>query len=227
MKHEFMQKINKMGKIGHTVSKICSVILYIATVCCIVGGVLLALVPKDSVMVTTSHQAEIEMDMTHSIMPNLVGIDTEADGSFELDGIKYDRFDITETFGKQYAVAKSTPYTYSLKDMLWVISVGGMLCLTLINAFRKITTLFELFMECETPFTVEIADYFKKVTVAFIPVVVAGWLVEAVTEWVVTGVFDLVIGIDLTMVLVVVIVLMLSEIFRYGVMLQTESDETL
>ena len=227
MKHEFMQKINKMGKIGHTVSKICSVILYIATVCCIVGGVLLALVPKDSVMVTTSHQAEIEMDMTHSIMPNLVGIDTEADGSFELDGIKYDRFDITETFGKQYAVAKSTPYTYSLKDMLWVIAVGGMLCLTLINAFRKITTLFELFMECETPFTVEIADYFKKVAVAFIPVVVAGWLVESVTEWVVTGVFDLVIGIDLTMVLVVVIVLMLSEIFHYGVMLQTESDETL
>jgi len=178
-------------------------------------------------MVTTSHQAEIEMDMTHSIMPNLVGIDTETDGSFELDGIKYDRFDITKTLGRQYAVAKSTPYTYSLKDMLWVIAVGGMLCLTLINAFRKITTLFELFMECETPFTVEIADYFKKVAVAFIPVVVAGWLVEAVTEWVVTGVFDLVIGIDLTMVLVVVIVLMMSEIFRYGVMLQTESDETL
>jgi len=46
MKHEFMQKINKMGKIGHTISKICSVILYIATVCCIVGGVLLALVPR-------------------------------------------------------------------------------------------------------------------------------------------------------------------------------------
>ena len=31
MKHEFMQKINKMGKIGHIISKICSVILYIAT----------------------------------------------------------------------------------------------------------------------------------------------------------------------------------------------------
>lgn len=227
MKNDFVQKINKMGKIGHTVSKICSVILYIATVCCVVGGVLLSLVPKDSVMVTTSHQAEIKMDMTHSIMPNLVGIDTEADGSFELDGIKYDQFDITETLGEQYAVAKSTPHTYSLKDMLWVVIAGGILCLAMINAFRKITALFELFMECETPFTVEIADYFKKVAVAFIPAVVAGWLMEAATEWVATGVFDLVIGIDLTMVLVVVVVLMMSEIFRYGVMLQTESDETL
>ena len=35
------------------------------------------------------------------------------------------------------------------------------------------------------------------------------------------------ISIDLTVVMVVVVILMMSEIFRYGVMLQTESDETL
>ncbi len=227
MKNDYMAKINKMGKISHALAKICTVMLYIALVCCIVGGVMLALVPQDGIMVTTSHRAQIEMDMTHSIMPSLVAIDTEADGTFELDGIKYNQFEITGDMAKQTAVAKSSPYTYSLNDMMWVMLTGAVMCLTMINALRKISALFELFKECETPFTVETADYFKKVAVAFIPIVIAGRLMEAVIKMVTTGVFDLVIGIDLTVVLLVVVVLMMSEIFRYGAMLQTESDETL
>ena len=227
MKSEFVEKINKMGRIGYALAKICTVMLYIATVCCIVAGVLLALVPTDGVMVTTSHMAEIEMDMTHSIMPNLVSIDTESDGSFELDGIKYDQFDITGTPGRQYAVAKSTPYTYSLKDMIWVVAVSAVLCGLLAVVFRKISDLFEIFKTCETPFTQEIAGYFKGITTAFVPVMAMTWILDAVTERVVTGVWNITIGIDLGVVMIVVVMLMLSEIFHYGVMLQTESDETL
>ena len=54
-----------------------------------------------------------------------------------------------------------------------------------------------------------------------------GWVLEAVTKWVTTGVLDIVIGIDLTAVMLVVVVLMMGEIFRYGALLQQESDETL
>ncbi len=227
MKNDYVVKINKMGKIGHTLAKICTVMLYIATVCCIVGGVLLALVPQDGVMVTTSHRAQIELDMTHSIMPSLVAIDTEADGSFELDGIKYDQFEITGDMAKQTAVAKSTPYTYSLKDMLWVIIACAILCITMINAFRKISALFEIFKSCETPFTQEIALYFKKIVISFIPVIIMSWAIEAITEWVTTGIMYITIGVDLTTIIAILVMLMMSEIFRYGAMLQTESDETL
>ena len=227
MKNEYVEKINRMGKAGFAVAKICTVMLNIAMVCCIVGGVLLALVPADGVMVTTSHQAQIEMDMTHSIMPNLIGIDTEADGSFELDGIKYDKFDITGDLGRQIATASSTPYTYSLKDMMWPMLAGAVMCMFMANTLKKVSAMFETFKNCETPFTVETAEDFKKLAVAFIPVIVISWVVEAIVKRITTGVWDIVIGIDLTVVMAVVVVLMLSEIFRYGAMLQTESDETL
>lgn len=227
MKNEFIEKINRIGKAGYAVSRICSTLVYIAAVCCAVAAVLLALVPRDGVMVTTGHSATIEMDMTHSIMPSLVGIDTESDGSFELNGIKYDNFKTESTPGRQTATASSTPYTYSLRDMLWVFVCGGAVCAALILTMKKITALFDSFRSCETPFTPETADRFSKLAFSFLPVIALGWVTEAVVERVTTGVWNIVIGIDLTVVMIVVVIMLLAEIFRYGAMLQQESDETL
>ena len=67
----------------------------------------------------------------------------------------------------------------------------------------------------------------ENITIALIPVAVMSWVMQAVIKRVTTGVWDIVIGIDLTVVMVVVVMLMMSKIFRYGAMLQTESDETL
>jgi len=48
-----------------------------------------------------------------------------------------------------------------------------------------------------------------------------------VQKYISTGVADISVHIDLTMVLLIIMVLMLSTVFRYGTMLQQESDETL
>ena len=56
---------------------------------------------------------------------------------------------------------------------------------------------------------------------------VMSWVVQAATLFVTTGVINIEIGIDPTVIMCVVVVMMMSEIFRYGAMLQTESDETL
>ena len=101
------------------------------------------------------------------------------------------------------------------------------MCLVMLNAMKKINTLFKNFKECETPFTIETTNDFKNLAVSFIPVMVMGWVVQAAIQFVTTGVMNIEISIDLTVVMVVVVILMMSEIFRYGVMLQTESDETL
>ena len=227
MKNEYVEKINKLGNAGYVISKICSVLVTIGFVACLVGSALIAMIPKDSITITTEHQSTIVMDMTHTILPSLVGLETDADGSFELDGIKYDQFEINNSFAKQTATAKATPYTYSLNKMLWITVAGAVMCLVMLNAMKKINTLFKNFKECETPFTIETANDFKNLAVSFIPVMVMGWVVQAVTQFVTTGVMNIEISIDLTVVMCVVVILMMSEIFRYGTMLQTESDETL
>ena len=227
MKNEYVEKINKLGNAGYVISKICSVLVTIGFVACLVGSALIAMIPKDSITITTEHQSTIVMDMTHTILPSLVGLETDADGSFELDGIKYDQFEINNSFAKQTATAKATPYTYSLNKMLWITVAGAVMCLLMLNAMKKINTLFKNFKECETPFTIETANDFKNLAVSLIPVMVMSWVVQAVTVFITTGVLDIEIGIDLTVVMCVVVILMMSEIFRYGTMLQTESDETL
>ena len=227
MKNEYVEKINKLGNAGYVISKICSVLVIIGFVACLVGSALIALIPKDSVTITTGHETVIEMDMTHSILPNLVGIEADDDGSFEMNGIKYDQFEINNSFAKQTATAKATPYTYSLNKMLWITVAGAVMCLVMLNAMKKINTLFKNFKECETPFTIETVNDFKNLAVSLIPVMVMSWVVQAVTVFITTGVLDIEIGVDLTVVMCVVVILMMSEIFRYGTMLQTESDETL
>ena len=227
MKNEYVEKINKLGNAGYIISKICSVLITVGFVACIVGSALIAMIPKDSITITTEHQSTIVMDMTHTILASLVGLETDADGSFELDGIKYDQFDITGTLTTQTAYAKSTPYTYSLDKMIWITAATAAMCLVMLNAMKKVNTLFKNFKECETPFTLETANDFKNLAISFIPVMVMRWVVEATTLFVTTGVLNIEIGIDLTMVMCVVVILMMSEIFRYGAMLQTESDETL
>ena len=227
MKEQYVEKINKMGKTGRIIAKICTVMLYIATVCCIVASILLSLLPKDGVVITTSSTVVVEKHTYHSIIPQIVGFETDDNGVFELNGIKYDNFEIIDTPALRSVKAESTPHRYMLEDMKWIFLSGIGFFISLIYAMGKISYLFTILEDCETPFTQEIADYFKKITMAFIPVLIFTWIGEAVSKWVMTGVVDIVIGVDMTMVMAVVVMLMLSEIFRYGTMLQAESDETL
>jgi len=227
MKNGYVEKINKLGNAGYIISRICGVLITIGFVSCLVGSALIALVPKGSVTITTGHETVIEMDMTHSILPSLVGIEADDDGSFEMNGIKYDQFEINNSFAKQIATAKATPYTYSLDKMIWITLAGAAMCLVMLNTMKKVQILFRNFKECETPFTIETANDFKSLAISFIPVVIMSWVVQAVTIFITTGVLNIEIGVDLTVVMCVVVILMMSEIFRYGTMLQTESDETL
>ena len=227
MKDGYIEKVNKLGKIGYIISKIFSVLLAVAFVGCIVGSVLTVMVPKDSITITTEHETVIVMDMTNTILPRLVGIEEDDEGIFELNGIKYDQFEVENSLEKQTATAKSTPYTYSLNKMIWVTITGAIACLAMINTMKKVRAMFKNFKECETPFTLETANNFKNLALSFIPVMVMSWVVQAATLFVTTGVINIEIGIDSTVIMCVVVVMMMSEIFRYGAMLQTESDETL
>ena len=67
----------------------------------------------------------------------------------------------------------------------------------------------------------------KKVAIALIPMAFLSNLTTSVTDSIMSGNVNIVIGVDMTTVLLVLLVFMLSAIFSYGTMLQQESDETL
>jgi len=224
MKENNIQKINNMGKIGYIVSNICTVMLYVAVVACIVGGVMLLAVPYDAIKVTTAHTAVVEVDKVN----NSALVTFETDGmTLEIDGITYNNISTEETLAKSTTTAASTPYTYSLRDVYIVFFTGAAVCAVFSILMKNIRDLFAAFRDCETPFTAEISDRLQKTGFLFIPVIVGGWIITAVQKYISTGVADISVHIDLTMVLLIIMVLMLSTVFRYGTMLQQESDETL
>lgn len=219
-----IRKINKMGKIGYIVSNICTIMLYVATVACIVAGVMLLAVSYDAIKVTTSHTAVVEVDKAN----NSALVAFETDGmTVEIDGLTYDNISTEETLAKSTTTAATTPYTYSLHDIYVVFFAGAAVCIVFSLLMKNIRDLFASFRDCETPFTAEISDKLHKTGLLFIPVMIGGWVITAIQKFISTGIVDITLNIDLTMVLLIVMVLTLSAVFRYGTMLQQESDETL
>ena len=219
-----IQKINKMGKIGYVVSNICTIMLHVATVACIVAGIMLLAVPYDAIKVTTSHTAMVEVDKVNSSA--LVTFETDG-MTVEIDGLTYNNISTEETLAKSTTTAATTPYTYSLRDVYIVFFVGAAVCIVFSLLMKNIRDLFASFRDCETPFTAEISDKLQKIGFLFIPVMMGEWVITAVQKYISTGIVDIAVNIDLTMILLIVMVLTLASVFRHGTMLQQESDETL
>ena len=81
---------------------------------------------------------------------------------------------------------------------------------------------------CETPFSEDIVQRIRRVAWSLIPwALLGGGNFQSPFEMLTDGSIDVFVGINLETVLLILIIFALSFIFRYGAMLQQESDETL
>ena len=80
---------------------------------------------------------------------------------------------------------------------------------------------------CETPFSGTVIDSMQKLSISLIPVFVYSLFKDSLIESLMYGEMSLGIEFDFFTVLMVVLVFLLTFIFKYGAMLQQESDETL
>ncbi|MBQ5325201.1 MAG: hypothetical protein J6J58_07115, partial [Oscillospiraceae bacterium] len=63
--------------------------------------------------------------------------------------------------------------------------------------------------------------------ISIIPMALLQSVTDSITNSMMTGDIDIVLGIDLMTVILVILIFLLATIFKYGTMLQKESDETL
>ena len=97
------------------------------------------------------------------------------------------------------------------------------LLITLIFAGK----LCKAFRDCESPFEENVVKQLNALAFSLLPWVVLDSLTESVTESIFTNTFNLFIGVDLGMVMIIFFIFVLAYIFKYGAVLQQESDETL
>ncbi len=231
MKQEVVAKINKFGKIGEVIAQISRILVILSAVILLAAGILMLAMPKDlftldyyvgmdmqvdldtiGEKITEEDMAELEADAytvtTSDTEMLIVGVEADEDANT-----------LSVNFASEPTNMFNTPKI--------VIFILLQLLLMVVN-FITITFIVKLCKEfkiCETPFSESVIKRIKQVGFSLIPWCIVYPTAEAAANFMVSN--NLNITIDIGMIIMVLVVLALAHIFKYGAMLQQESDETL
>ena len=242
MKNDVVSKVNKIGKAGVIITNIGKVFLWIGLVVSLLTGLLLLALPDDFITIHMEGKAAVEVSFPTSINQSdfyVIEEDGvgelkwnevtwgEIDSSLEVNGQEYGIVGMVKTENGYLMDAQADSYTIKVSNFASVALLAAVFCAVTLVTMHFVGKLCKLFENCETPFTVGISEALKKLAIAIIPMAFFSNLSESVSNSVMSGDVNIVIGVDLMTILLVFLVFMLSAIFNYGTMLQQESDETL
>ena len=225
MKNEIIEKVNKIGKVGQVIAKISKVVLLIGFVACLVSAVFLCMIPEETITMNMSHQAKVDIDLNDMVV--IEPVDEDEEGAIEINGVEYKITNYEQNEEHVTIHSESENYEFNLSHMWWVMIPALLSIAAIYVVVFFVEKLCKVFRECETPFTDEVVKIMEKIAVAIIPMACLSPITESISDSIMTGTVHIVLGVDLMMVVLVVLIFMLAAIFKYGTMLQIESDETL
>lgn len=234
MKEETILKMNKVGKVGSIIMLITRILLIIALAGAVAGTIAVVVLPDELVTLDVSGIADVGIDLSKI---NVTLSDSEQEnikneisqGNIDIDLMTMDynaeTVSVDEDGFTLHAVAGTR--TLDLGDLLGVLIIA---VITL--AFGIITVwcfgnLCKEFSVCTSPFDEKITSKMQKTAISLIPWALCSGITKSLTDSILKSKVSLVLGIDLGVVLVIVIIFVLVQIFKYGAVLQKESDETL
>ncbi len=235
MKQEVVAKINKFGKVGEVIANICRICVIMGVAILLAAGILvLAVMPKGmmninmkTVMGLTFDAATIgETFATEDVSEMEASLREEFNGNVSANGeelmlsevvVNGDVMEITAETDKVELLSKGKVVVFLIMQLLQMAVA--------IVTITFIIKLCKEFKTCETPFSSDVIKRMKQVGYSLIPWCITFPTAEAAANFMVSN--NLNISIDLGMIIMVLVVITLTHIFKYGAMLQQESDETL
>lgn len=239
-KEDAILKINKLGNVGNIVVRILKIIAVIGFVLTLAGAIAVMALPKNLMKLDLGAKADITLDVTElvgtldeagkeSILQGFYdGLNEDDAGvSMNLNGSEYETVNVEATDTGLFVESEVETYSIELRD-LGIVCVLGMI--TLVALFVSLLfagKLCQAFRDCESPFEENVVKQLNALAYSLLPWVILGSLAESITESIFTNNFNLMIGVDMGMVLIIIVIFVLAYIFKYGAVLQQESDETL
>ena len=229
MKEESILKINKMGHAGQIIANICKVFLIIGVVFALLGACFLMWLPEGAITASPAGSMDLTVDvgalgyhLTDQQRENL--LDGNNDLDLSINGDSYTAVDVDGDvihFTGGGTVDTVDMHKVGVSMLLLVLSL---IAITVTMFF--VASLCKALRYCETPFSEDIVTRIRRVAWSLIPWALLGGAHNPF-EGLADGSADVFLGVDLQTVLLILIIFALSFIFRYGAMLQQESDETL
>lgn len=239
MKDTAIGKIKNFGKIANIIAIIMKVILIIGMVAVIVAGIVLAVMPKDLIKLQVDSKATVVIDaekLGGDLLKELDDMDVdqinselkeELEAEMKLNNTEYAVASVNRDGNKLIVDTEVTAINLEFKNLLWVLGAAFISLIAAMVVAVFAGRLCKAFRDCETPFEEGIINKMKQLGYAMMPMAVLPSITDSFVNSIMAGNFDVSLNVELTVVLAIVIVFVLAYVFKYGAMLQKESDETL
>lgn len=231
MKEQAVQKINKIGKISSVVALICKILVGVGIGILLLASIVCFLIPKDSVRILSTEKVMVEMDYSKfGFLLNAEDIEEQV--KEEMGDLLINSKEVVveevEVVGNMVNVTQEGE-----QFVLDIHDVAGMtFILTIMLILVMITLVYagglsKAFRDCQSPFEENVIKKMQHFAYSLIPWIVASSVIEGIGSKIMSGGQTVSVSIDIGMILVVLVVFLLVYIFKYGAVLQQESDETL
>ena len=253
MNSKTLSNFHKFGKVGKIAMTVIMVIAILATAASLAATIFVAALPKDALTVRVTNHAEFRINEKN--FDSLWGIlaegfsyagDTSLEEMLSDEGAKIappenqefetelSFFDQSYSSAKIYSDgnikvmdAKSSPAEYRSTDLVSVLIFLTLFVASVAAALFMLKRLFSVLAKCDSPFCEEFVKKMKAFGFSLLPVALFATVGETLSTAFLSAGGDAGIHIQWGMFIAFAVTMCLVTVFKYGVQLQKESDETL
>lgn len=232
MKEQAIQKINQIGKVSSVIALIAKILVGIGILGVIIGAITCFVIPEKLVNVTTAGTMELDIDVSE------LGVTIPEDQRETVIAEMQKEFaDSDEDFEGGAAISvdgnniqisgKMEENTFTIRHAAWAVAMAGIILVMTFVTLCFVSGLCKAFRDCTSPFEENVIKKMQNLAISLIPWCIISSVADSTLDSIINGKPMISFSIDLGIVLVVLVVLVLVYIFKYGAVLQQESDETL
>lgn len=254
MKEEAIKKINTLGKVGQIIAIIAKIFVILALTISLLLTVASAFIPKEFITILPKYGMSVFIDMsvvgksiTKEEQEQIIaqsaedcpegGTLTVSDGlvTYSLTPGKDDTFDSlyvnqsihVDDSTIKYEFVGTDPQGIHPHNLFWfLLSILLYIIMTLITV-TFVERLCKAFRNCQSPFEESVTKKMTTFAYSLIPWVVLDSVVQTGLNYLMHNRIQFQLSVNLDMVFIILVILALVFIFKYGAVLQQESDETL
>lgn len=214
MKNEITAKINKVGKIGCIISKIAQIAVLIGAIACLVVGMIFIFTPADSI---TSFNGSATGTLVFNDKKSKIFSFDDDNDKIKFMGAELS-FDTKETLNDNESEIEINALAVDFngkhfKTFGILLSFSGFLMFAALYAvFIFVVRLSKALEICSSPFEENVLTAMKKLGISLIPFGICSFGIYGISA--------------IVLIPVILVVMLLMHIFKYGAELQQESDDT-
>ena len=232
-KEKAVRRINKTGKIGHVIMIVAEVITAVIFALLVFSATMVASVPenffsfKTSVKVTgTLDFSQVDAEASDEMIRESIAEVRKSGFSLFAHDVEEGETEYRVEGSKVYFDSETETATFSFTSLAMTFLFMALVCLFSFFTFLCLGFLFKAFARCNSPFDEQVIKKMRLFAISLIPWSVFSMIGNFMLANM-SGAPKVTLSINIAVVFTIIVIFALTYIFKYGAVLQQESDETL